>query len=225
MESSNEASDDERGDTYEGERNKHGERHGLGRASFPNGDTYHGNYYRGKRCGHGTYTFAFGGRYEGSYIEGCREGYGEIDHPDGSRYEGQWANNLKCGHGIYFYLNRDRYEGDWLANKRHGQGKYFYNYGPIYDGQWKHGAWHGSGKFINTDHSYIGTYHKGLPVGKGKFVFNNGYEQHGYYVIKNIREETNTSDIDEVLGYKETRKFSAIWRPTKIVSVYKQYGV
>ena len=42
---------------YEGERNEAGERHGLGKATLPNGDVYEGNYSKGKREGEGTYKF------------------------------------------------------------------------------------------------------------------------------------------------------------------------
>jgi radial spoke head protein 1 len=40
---------------YEGERNENNERHGLGKAKLPNGDTYEGYYQNGKRHGQGTY--------------------------------------------------------------------------------------------------------------------------------------------------------------------------
>ena len=40
---------------YEGERNERDERHGHGKATLPNGDTYEGMYENGKRNGHGTY--------------------------------------------------------------------------------------------------------------------------------------------------------------------------
>ena len=40
---------------YEGERNERDERHGHGKATLPNGDTYEGLYECGKRHGQGTY--------------------------------------------------------------------------------------------------------------------------------------------------------------------------
>ena len=40
---------------YEGERNERDERHGHGKATLPNGDTYEGMYENGKRHGYGTY--------------------------------------------------------------------------------------------------------------------------------------------------------------------------
>jgi hypothetical protein len=37
--------------TYEGERNEAGERHGKGLSNLPNGDIYDGEYANGKRQG------------------------------------------------------------------------------------------------------------------------------------------------------------------------------
>ena len=42
---------------YEGDRNEEGERHGHGRATFPNGDVYEGEYSFGKRHGKGSYRY------------------------------------------------------------------------------------------------------------------------------------------------------------------------
>ncbi len=39
-------------------------------ATFPNGDTYSGEYTNLQRNGKGIYTFAKGGRYEGFYADG-----------------------------------------------------------------------------------------------------------------------------------------------------------
>merc|ERR1712226_1417977 len=39
---------------YEGERNERDERHGHGKATLPNGDTYEGMYENGKRSGQRT---------------------------------------------------------------------------------------------------------------------------------------------------------------------------
>ena len=40
---------------FHGERNERDERHGKGKATLPNGDTYEGYYENGKRNGLGTY--------------------------------------------------------------------------------------------------------------------------------------------------------------------------
>ena len=42
---------------YEGSRNEKDERHGQGKATLPNGDTYEGLYENGKRHGQGVYRY------------------------------------------------------------------------------------------------------------------------------------------------------------------------
>jgi radial spoke head protein 1 len=53
--------------TYEGDRNEQNERHGFGKATLPNGDTYEGQYEFGKRHGTGTYRFTNTARYVGEF--------------------------------------------------------------------------------------------------------------------------------------------------------------
>ena len=45
------------GGEYEGERNPDEERHGQGKATYTNGDTYEGEFKFGKRDGPGVYRF------------------------------------------------------------------------------------------------------------------------------------------------------------------------
>jgi len=42
---------------YEGGRNENDERHGFGKATLANQDTYEGLYEKGKRHGQGTYRY------------------------------------------------------------------------------------------------------------------------------------------------------------------------
>ena len=63
---------------YEGERNENEERHGYGKATLPNGDTYEGQYQNGKRHGHGTYRFKNLARYVGEYTNGKKHGQGNF---------------------------------------------------------------------------------------------------------------------------------------------------
>ncbi|KAJ3273150.1 Radial spoke head 1 [Terramyces sp. JEL0728] len=73
---------------YEGERNAQKERHGKGKNTFPNGDTYEGVYANGKRNGEGvykwkgTYLYASGGKKSGAWVNGLLNGPGEIVHAD-----------------------------------------------------------------------------------------------------------------------------------------------
>lgn len=211
--------------TYEGRRNSKNERDGAGKASLPNGDTYEGSYSKGKRHGEGTYTFTSGAQYVGNYVFGKKEGYGEFHYPDKSRYEGTWSNDARHGNGIFYYVNGDRYEGEWLHNKRHGQGVYYYVDGTVYEGQWESGKRHGAGEHVNKDHRFIGSYKSGLPCGEGRYLFNKGYEQNGYYVIEEIGMGTknNKQDgspmLDEHLDFNEDIIKKANWMPTTLTAI------
>ena len=66
---------------YEGGRNNNDERHGVGKATFPNGDTYEGRYENGKRHGNGTYRFRNSAKYVGEYTKGRRHGHGTFWYP------------------------------------------------------------------------------------------------------------------------------------------------
>jgi len=203
---------------YVGEKNENEERHGFGKTVLPNGDKYEGNYAFGKRHGEGTYIFVCGAKYKGNYVRGKKEGFGKFYNIDGSYYEGHWSKNEKNGNGIYVYPNGDKYSGDWLKNKRHGRGAYHYKLtGSIFDGRWVDGKYHGLGELIHVGHRYIGSYENGLPVGKGKYIFNRGYEQHGVYKRKvelsTTSEELNPNEEDkEVINVP-------VWKPTKILQI------
>ena len=133
--------------SYEGDRNEKNERHGFGKATLPNGDTYEGQYQNGKRHGNGTYRFSNTARYvgeledftlsmrtsffslyqsPGDYVKNKRHGKGIFYYPDGSKYEGDWNENVRDGHGTYTYPNNDTYEGEWKNHQRHGKGMYTY---------------------------------------------------------------------------------------------------
>ncbi|XP_041672299.1 radial spoke head 1 homolog [Cheilinus undulatus] len=167
---------------YEGERNEAGERHGLGRAVFPNGDVYQGQYKNGQRQGEGTYRFKNGARYVGGYLQNSKHGRGIFYYPDGSKYEGSWLNNLRHGHGVYTYPNGDTYDGEWAHHERHGQGVYHYHdTGSKYKGSWVNGKMESAGEYIHSSHRYQGNFVNSFPCGPGKFVFDIGYEQHGEF--------------------------------------------
>ncbi|XP_076803429.1 radial spoke head 1 homolog [Clavelina lepadiformis] len=168
---------------YEGDRNEEGERHGYGKATLPNGDTYEGQYDRGKRHGQGTYRFKSNARYIGEYLHNKKHGQGTFIYPDGSRYEGSWVDDQRQGNGKYFYVNSDTYEGEWSKHERHGQGSYIYaDTGSKYVGTWISGKCEGAGEFIHANHRFQGNWTDGNMQGPGKYIFDIGCEQHGEYI-------------------------------------------
>ncbi|ESO13057.1 hypothetical protein HELRODRAFT_188091 [Helobdella robusta] len=133
---------------YEGEYNEHYQRHGMGKAEFPNGDKYEGqgSYQNGKRNGFGKYTFSNGASYNGEWKDGKKHGLGIFMYPDGSKYDGVWHEDMRQGYGKYFYSNGDYYEGEWLNHLRHGRGKYAYaSSNLLFTGIWFEGKRTGEG--------------------------------------------------------------------------------
>lgn len=132
---------------YEGGRDAAGQRHGVGKAVFSNGDTYEGMYVHGKRNGLGMYTFSAGGRYEGSYKQNKKHGRGKMTYLDGSTYTGDWKDDQRHGNGIYIYANGDSYDGGWKHGERCGKGVYFFathkcQFFGVWDGgNFAFGAW------------------------------------------------------------------------------------
>ncbi|XP_075889837.1 radial spoke head 1 homolog isoform X1 [Nelusetta ayraudi] len=168
---------------YEGDRNEAGERHGAGKAIFPNGDSYEGQYKHGNRHGEGTYRFKNKSRYVGSYYQNMKHGRGTFYYPDGSRYEGSWVEDVREGHGIYTYPNGDTYDGEWLKHMRHGQGTYTYQEtGSKYKGTWEYGRMESSGMYIHQEHFFKGNFVSNKPQGPGKYIFGIGCELHGEFV-------------------------------------------
>ncbi|XP_056146079.1 radial spoke head 1 homolog [Lampris incognitus] len=209
--------DDERGylGEYEGDRNEAGERHGVGRAVLPNGDTYQGMYENGKRSGQGTYRFANGARYLGDYYQNEKHGQGTFYYPDGSKYEGSWVKDLRQGHGVYTYPNGDTYDGEWLCHMRHGQGIYHYHEtGSKYKGSWVKGKMESAGEIIHLNHRYQGNFVNNSPCGLGKYVFNIGCEQHGEYLQKSEEEiEGSEDEADSTMVLKWIPKCVTLQTP------------
>ncbi|KAM6986653.1 radial spoke head 1 homolog [Aplochiton taeniatus] len=197
---------------YEGDRNEAGERHGVGKAVLPNGDSYQGMYQNGRRSGQGTYRFKNGARYVGEYYHNQKQGVGTFFFPDGSRYEGGWVEDQRQGHGVYTYPNGDTYTGEWLRHQRHGQGTYTYSdTGSKYMGTWVNGKMESGGEIIHLNHRYQGNFINNNPTGHGKYVFDIGCEQHGEYLQTNQKGD---GDEDEIISTPILK-----WKPKSVTGL------
>ncbi|KAL2920039.1 hypothetical protein HK105_200105 [Polyrhizophydium stewartii] len=145
---------------YEGDRNALKERHGKGKNTFPNGDTYEGQYANSKRSGQGVYKWKAGHRYIGNYQDNQRNGQGYFVYPDGSKYRGDFVAGKRHGSGVYAYANGDVYQGAWENDLKHGQGVYMYQNGSKArkSGNWVEGKLLGPGEIIYADHKIIGNF-------------------------------------------------------------------
>ncbi|KFP91070.1 Radial spoke head 1, partial [Apaloderma vittatum] len=201
---------------YDGERNAEGERHGHGKAELPNGDTYDGQYEHGFRSGKGTYRFRNGAFYIGEYLQNKKHGRGIFFYPDGSKYEGDWVNDQRHGYGEYTYPNGDTYTGEWFNHNRHGQGTYVYkDTGSKYVGSWVNGNQEGEAELIHLNHRFKGKFSNGKPIGRGKYVFDIGCEQHGEYIQdKGEGEEEEEEEEEPTLPVTPKWKASEITKLT-----------
>ena len=69
-------------------------------------------------------------------------------------------------------------------------------------GHWVEGAREGPAEWFNKGHSFKGYFRNDHPFGRGKFSFDIGCEQHGYYKVTNLVEQVDKQM--EVIG-RETR--------------------
>jgi hypothetical protein len=151
-------------------------------ATFPNSDTYAGEYKEAKKNGKGTYTWESGSKYEGDYVDGMRTGQGTMTYEDGSKYVGEWKDNQHNGQGTYFYPNGDRYSGDWVMGIKNGTGIYMYAQDKAQlDGTWENGVCTTGSLTYHDNSKFIGNFKNNQPCGRGEFVFRNGLRQHGVY--------------------------------------------
>lgn len=148
-----------------------GAREGVGKATYPNGDTFDGEYVGGAREGLGTYTYSAPppeegedpappiAVYEGKWSGGGRSGVGTLSFASGAKYQGSFAAGKYQGQGTMFYANGDIYTGAWRGGKKHGIGTYIYKAsGAKAIGEWgENTLLHG--KFVDTfGNTYAGNF-------------------------------------------------------------------
>merc|ERR1711871_1666983 len=170
---------------YEGDK-KDGDatlQHGKGKAVYPNGDEYEGEYQEGKRHGQGVYKWVKmvvdeeTGESKAAVDDECKPVFQ-------STYTGQYAANLKDGEGVFEYPNGDIYSGEWRFGTKHGRGTFIHAesnarlVGTYVDGKFVKGKW------VMADATYTGGYKDNKPFGPGQFVFKTGNRQNGEYVQK-----------------------------------------
>lgn len=109
------------GQKYEGIW-KMGQKVGIGKMTYPNGDKAEKNWDLGKDSDI-TYYFNSGEIYKGGFANDQRNGYGIFYNKKGSKsYEGEWKDDFPHGEGKLFYDNGDYFEGNWENGKRKGKG-------------------------------------------------------------------------------------------------------
>ena len=115
-----------------------GDRHGAGKATFPKGDLYEGEFFAGSRDGEGKYVYAAPpppegedpkppiAEYAGKWMAGAKSGVGMATYATGHKYQGMWKDGKFDGLGTMFYPNGDIFTGAWVAGKKTGLGTYIF---------------------------------------------------------------------------------------------------
>ena len=126
---------------------RNGKAVGIGKQTYPSGDTYVGRLVDGRRNGFGvaygvaTGRLAADGRYEGQFKNDKPDGKGIFSwYLTGRRYNGEWKDGKQDGHGDYTASDGSRYEGEWQNGMPNGQGLLISKTGNYYDGEWENGC-------------------------------------------------------------------------------------
>lgn len=120
-------------------------RHGFGKYTWKDGDSYIGEWKFGKMHGKGCKTMQDGSFYDGEWNNGLACGSGTKVFSTGDVHIGEYKNNLRHGFGTYIWNNNTKYVGYWKNGVFHGKGTYYYGEGIIFSGDWENGNKHGKG--------------------------------------------------------------------------------
>ena len=173
--------------TYKGEVNENGLKHGEGKYSAPDFERI-GSWRYGKFTGWGRETRNNGEIFEGKFIDGEISGKGVYKNPNGDLYIGDFSHSVKNGKGELF-TRKFHYKGNFDNNRINGKGKIeFIDGGHTFEGQFKNNQINGKGifKWKNGD-VYEGEMRDGKMDGLGIFKSANGFVYEGYF--KNGVEE------------------------------------
>lgn len=141
---------------------------GKGKANYPNGDKYEGDYVDGQRQGSGTYEYANGDVFEGEFKDNLKTGKGKFTYADGGFYHGFFKDGRREGEGTFRYKNGDIYSGYWAAGLKHGDGTYVYNTTKYkLAGKWKKGQLTTGQWILTNGNTYTGTFYQQKPKGDG----------------------------------------------------------
>lgn len=159
----------ENGDTYRGEHNHIGQKHGLGIMYYANGNILQAKWKNDNATGSGYFISPDGteliGIWKNNQLHGTKN---KIRYPSGSEYEGNteysaasgigilttqeidiihgtWVNNELNGYAHIIYQDGDLYQGFIQNNEKCGWGVYSWTNGNVYTGYWYKDELHGDG--------------------------------------------------------------------------------
>ncbi|KRX05012.1 hypothetical protein PPERSA_06646 [Pseudocohnilembus persalinus] len=172
---------------------------GKGKAQYPNGEIYEGEFVNGVRQGYGVYEYPApgeeipGDKYEGEYYNNKKQGIGKMTYgAKNENYYGEWKNGKRHGEGLYTYNNKDVYSGQWQNGRKHGNGTYLFAKTQMrFKGEWHennliHGEW-----IYPNGVTYSGKFQNNKPNGEGFWSFPNGNQVIGQYKQTKIPGQDN----------------------------------
>ena len=99
--------------------------HGSGTMEYSDGRIYEGKWKDGQwNDDNGKATYPNGDMYNGNFYEDQRHGKGKYIWKDGRIYQGAFSNDHRCGYGIYSWPDNSIYKGEFYSGLRHGKGTY-----------------------------------------------------------------------------------------------------
>ena len=102
-----------------------GQKSGVGKMTYPNGDVYEGEWVADKFNGEGTYTYKKSGDiYSGSWLNGKKHSFGRYEYEgDRSMLIGNWDNG-QFKTGKWEFKGAGYYEGTFKFGRPLGTGKF-----------------------------------------------------------------------------------------------------
>ncbi|EAO00260.1 hypothetical protein C3747_14g67 [Trypanosoma cruzi] len=237
---------------YAGARDEFQQRMGSGKAVYPNGDRYDGEFFEGKKHGTGRYCFVSRGKSEcdrivekemqklggavpdEQFITNVAEKYKIsrqivswiIEYGVYPCYHGDYVRGVRTGQGLMKNKDGTVYKGDFLANKRHGQGMFYYLNGDIFSGTWRNGLKHGYGTYHFAGGSeYRGSWVDGVFT-QGQWIFPDGTYYEGLFNKKNRPCDDAASMHFPSIKMAQTGVFRrGVWAPSSALQVCEETPV
>jgi hypothetical protein len=127
----------------------------LGKALYPGGSKYIGQFINEKPNGEGTFLYSNGSKYFGNWKDGKGNGDGIKTWKNGNKYVGKFKDDKFNGQGSFFYRDGSQYVGNFKNGKQNGEGIFTYSNGGTFVGKFIDGEKVEGGSCFNQDGSDI----------------------------------------------------------------------
>jgi hypothetical protein len=177
--------------------------HGRGKAEYPNGSVYEGDFEEGQKFVSGKLTYPNGEVYEGMFACEWKDPYGKYTFQNGDEYQGEFEFGEISGLGTYSLVSGQKFEGYCRGEKiRLFMEKVICRDGSTYTGWclterlkapdtksqnvvdkcWKFLSRDGFGTLTRADGSvFTGHFQKNLKCGEGLLMYANGAVYRGCF--------------------------------------------